>query len=222
MKPSVSAVIFDLDGTLLASLEDLADSVNTVLDEFSFPTHPLEPYKYFVGDGMENLVRRAAPPDTPDTVLSAILSSVMREYGQHWARKSRPYDGIMPMLAELEARRIPMAVLSNKPHAFTVEVMDHFFADIRFTAIQGSPPGSKAKPDPALALAIAGQMRLAPEQVAFMGDTRTDMETANNAGMPPIGVLWGFRPERELLDHGAKVILARPEDFFHKVDFSIS
>lgn len=221
MKPTIAAVIFDLDGTLLASLEDLADAVNIALAAHSLPTHPLEPYKYFVGDGMETLVRRAAPEGTPDAVVSAVFARVRQEYAKNWACKTRPYDGIVSMLEKLTAMRVPLAVLSNKPHEFTEEVVRHFFPHTAFTAVQGSPLGGRAKPEPDMALGIATRLSLEPGKIAFMGDSRTDMDTAVNAGMLPVGVLWGFRPESELVAHGAKVLLGHPSELFAKLEFAV-
>lgn len=217
MKPQVSAVIFDLDGTLIDSLEDLGDSMNTALAAHGFPVHPLEPYNYFVGDGMETLVRRAAPEGTADDALAALFARVKEEYGKNWAAKTRPYDGINAMLERLVSLDVPLAVLSNKPHVFTEEVVAHFFPATPFRVVRGSPAGGRAKPEPDMALAVAGTLGLAPDRIAVMGDTRTDMDTAVNAGMLPIGVLWGFRPEKELLSHGAKVILAKPDELFYRV-----
>lgn len=221
MKPVVSAIIFDLDGTLIASLEDLADAVNIALAAHSFPTHPLEPYNYFVGDGMETLVRRAAPEGTPDAALAAVFARAKQEYAKNWACKTRPYDGIVPMLEKLAAMGVPLAVLSNKPHEFTGEVVRHFFPRTAFTVVQGSPAGGRAKPEPDMALGIAERFSLPPASVGFMGDSRTDMDTAGNAAMLPIGVLWGFRPESELLKHGAKVLLTHPFRLFDKVEFAV-
>lgn len=210
-------MIFDLDGTLIASLEDLADAVNTALAEHSLPTHPLEPFNYFVGDGMDNLVLRACPKGCPADVVASVLARGKEEYGRNWAVKTRLYDGIRPMLLRLSAMKIPMAVLTNKPHEFTRKVVEHFLPDIAFAVAQGNRGDGKAKPDPTLALEIAARMGLEPGTIGFMGDSRTDMDTAVNATMAPIGVLWGFRPERELLEHGAHVILAHPEELFAKV-----
>lgn len=218
VKPTVSGMIFDLDGTLIASLEDLADAVNVALAEHSFPTHPLEPYKYFVGDGMNNLVLRACPEGCPDSVIASVFDRVKEEYGKNWARKTRLYDGIRPMLERLSEKNIPLAVLTNKPHEFTREVVEHFLPGVSFTVAQGNRGDGKAKPDPSLALEIAARMGLEPGKIGFMGDSRTDMDTAVNAKMLPIGVLWGFRPEKELLEHGAQVIIAHPDELFEKVE----
>lgn len=219
MKPTVSAVIFDLDGTLIASLEDLADAVNAALTAYSLPVHPVAAYNYFVGDGMAVLVRRAVPEGTSDATAAAVLERVKEEYARNWAYKTRAYNGIDPMLEKLAAMDVPLAVLSNKPHRFTVEVVEHFFPGTPFRVVQGHPDTGPGKPDPALALAIAERLALEPARIGFMGDSRTDMDTAVNAGMLPIGVLWGFRPESELTRHGARVLLARPEALFTEVAF---
>ncbi len=212
-----AAVIFDLDGTLIDSLDDLADTTNAALAAKGFPTHAVDPYRYFVGDGIENMLRRAAPAGTSETVIQELVVYAKEEYGKHWARKTRIYDGVMPMLERLAARNIPLAVLSNKPHDFTQAVVRHFFPDTRFFAVQGSPLGGKAKPDPTLALQIAQNLGVSPKSVLFMGDTRTDMATAAAAGMVPVGALWGFRPESELIENGAQILLRNPLALFDHI-----
>lgn len=212
-----SAVIFDLDGTLIDSLDDLADTTNDALRAFGLPLHPVAPYRYFVGDGIETMVRRAAPANTDPARIALITERARQEYSAHWARKTRPYDGIMELLNALVARDIPLLVLTNKRHDFTLEVMAHFFPATPFARIQGSPPGGTAKPDPALALAMAKDLGLAPSTIMFLGDTKVDMNTAVNAGMIPVGALWGFRPQNELVENGAKILLEKPMDLLQHI-----
>ncbi len=212
MALTISAVIFDLDGTLIDSLEDLADTTNAALAARGFPTHPLDPYRYFVGDGIDNMLRRAAPAGTDEPVIRELVAHAKDEYSRNWANKTRVYDGIPRLLEALAARGVALAVLSNKLHEFTCEFVAHFFPSTRFAAVLGSPPGGKAKPDPALALRIAQLIGTEPDAVAILGDTRTDMETARAAGMIPVGALWGFRPESELVEYGARILLRRPMD----------
>ncbi len=212
-----SAVVFDLDGTLINSLDDLADTTNDALRAFGLPPHPVDPYRYFVGDGIETMVRRAAPPGTDEELITQITERAKQEYSANWSRKTCQYEGIADMLAGLRERNIPLMVLTNKRHDFTLEVMAHFFPDTPFARIQGSPPGGTAKPDPSLALAMAEEMGLTPDSIMFMGDTRVDMNTATNAGMIPVGALWGFRPKSELVEHGAKVLLEKPMDLFKHI-----
>ena len=214
MKLAAPALIFDLDGTLIDSIDDLADAANAALSAYKLPTHPVAPYNYFVGDGMENLMRRAAPQGTEEAIIKKLLERVTEIYATGWAKKTRAYEGIPAMLTRLAASGRKLAVLSNKPHEFTVSVTAHFFPDVSFAAVQGSPKGGKAKPEPGMALAMAEKIGVAPKDIVFMGDTRTDMKTATNAGMVPLGVLWGFRPRSELEEHGAAIIIAKPEDLF--------
>ena len=203
MPLQAGAVIFDLDGTLLDSLDDLADSANAILEEHGFAPHPVDAYRFFVGEGMETLMRRAAPANADESVVRLLLEGMRERYGRHWARKTRPYAGVITMLKGLTALSVPLAVLSNKPHDFTELAVRHFFPETVFARVQGSPKGGRAKPDPSLALGIAADFGLKPERVLFMGDSRIDMDTATAAGMIPAGVLWGFRPKSELLALGA-------------------
>ena len=206
------AVFFDLDGTLIDSLDDLADTTNDVLAGHGLPTHPVQEYRYFVGDGIHTMLQRTVPTGTDPAVVDALVVLAKVEYGQHWARKTRNYAGIAPMLEQLQVKGVQLAVLSNKLQEFTTMVVSHFFPHQPFVLVKGSPEGGKAKPDPAMALAMAQELGLRPQEVLFMGDTRVDMETATAAGMVPVGVLWGFRPKEELLAHGARYLLEQPQD----------
>lgn len=217
-KPSgaerIQGCIFDLDGTLLDTLDDLADCANSALEETGFAPHPVDAYRFFVGDGMETLMRRAAPGEAGEDALKRLAACMRDTYAMGWAVKTKPYPGIPDMLEKLAAMGLRLGVLSNKPHDFTLLTVRHFFPGIPFARVQGSPQGGKAKPDPALALAMAGELGLRPGQVLFLGDSSTDMDTAMAAGMRPVGAGWGFRPEEELKKHGAKSVLARPEQIF--------
>ena len=214
MSGNIGAIFFDLDGTLLDSIDDVADTTNAALAAQGFPTHPAKAYCFFIGDGIENMLRRAAPEGTDEVMIMHLVDQARAAYDKQWANKTTPYDGILPMLDKLQALPVTLAVLSNKPHDFTVAMIEHFFPHVPFAKVQGSPKGSKAKPDPTLALQMAKDLNVTPEQVLFMGDSRTDMDTAVAAGMLPAGALWGFRPESELVAHGAQVLLAEPEDVF--------
>lgn len=212
MGSGVKACFFDLDGTLLNTLEDLADCGNRALVDSGFAEQPVQDYRFFVGDGMETLMRRAAPPDTDSTALARLTERMREEYSRNWARKTAPYPGIAVLLEKLSARGMPLGILSNKPHDFTLLTVEHFFPNVSFSLIQGSPKGGRAKPEPTLALSMAETLGIHPAEVLFIGDSSTDMDTAVAAGMHPVGVLWGFRPEEELVAHGAKTLLARPEE----------
>lgn len=210
---SPAAVIFDLDGTLLDTLEDLADSANEALGTSGYPVHPVESYRTFVGDGMAVLMERILPDiaRTPENI-GAVLDRYRTAYDARWKSKTQPYPGILPLLEALTARGIPMTVLSNKPQAYTEIVMAHFLSAYHFEIIFGQRDEVPRKPHPAGALEIAGMLGLPPSKIVFVGDTSTDMITATSAGMIAVGVLWGFRTEPELRGCGAEHILREPEE----------
>jgi phosphoglycolate phosphatase len=216
------AVLFDLDGTLLDTLDDIAEATNRALRGLGFPEHRAESYKLMVGDGVENLVRRVLPEGHRDAATVAACAERMRgEYARHWAVKTHPYEGIVELLDALAVRGIAMAVLSNKPEDFTRLCVEKLLPAGRFAAILGARPSLPKKPDPAGALQIAGQLGLAPAAFIYLGDTNTDMRTAVAAGMSPIGALWGFRAAEELSAAGAKALLARPADLLGLLDGGI-
>lgn len=207
------AVIFDLDGTLLDTLADLADSMNIALARFGFPTHDIDAYKYFVGDGMEKLTERALPEEQRDgeTVKKAL--AVLKDvYGERQTAKTIPYPGVTDLLDKLCEKGIKSAVLSNKPQEFTQGIIQQLLGKWHFEQILGSRPGVPKKPDPTAAIEIAERLNIAPANFLYLGDTNIDMKTANTAGMYAIGALWGFRTKEELISGGAKKIIAHPLD----------
>lgn len=207
------AVLFDLDGTLLDTLEDLANAMNRVLEKWGLPFHDLEEYKLFVGDGVENLVRRALPQRMRDpAVLSQGVAAMRHEYSKAWAVCTRPYPGVKELLDGLRARSIPMAVLSNKPDDFTKKMVSCLLGSWKFHPVLGERPGVPRKPDPAGALEIASSLKVQPQRFLYLGDTDTDMKTAVAAGMFPVGALWGFRSAKELLSAGARKVIAQPQE----------
>ena len=205
------AIVFDLDGTLIDSLEDIADSMNIVLRTAGFPTHPVEDYKYFIGDGMDILVKRTLPREkaTP-AVAEKCLAAMKKVYGKHWVAKTHPYPGIANLLNRCEAIGLKMGILSNKPDDATQLAVDHFLLPEIFTAIHGARPNIPKKPNPLVAELMAGQLGVEPEECIFLGDMPVDMQTAIAAGMYPVGALWGLRTAQELVKSGAKLLAATP------------
>jgi phosphoglycolate phosphatase len=208
------AVLFDLDGTLLDTLEDLADSMNAVLASRGYPVHQLAKYRYFVGDGVEMLVRRSLPPalGEEEAAVRECGLQMRKEYTLRWKLKSRPYPGISDLLDRLTETGIVLTILSNKPHAFVQEIARYFFGRWQFASTQGARPEVPRKPDPAAALAISHSVGVPPASFLYLGDTNTDMQTAIAAGMFPVGALWGFRTEDELRDAGAQFLASHPLD----------
>jgi phosphoglycolate phosphatase len=205
------AVIFDLDGTLLDTLEDLADSMNEVLEKREFPVHDTEAYKNFVGSGAEKLVTRSLPNDQrSENIVAECLKEFRQNYSNNWNNKTTPYDGIPDLLNELTHREIKMAVLSNKPHKFTELCVKEILSDWKFNLVLGQRDGIPIKPDPAAPLEIAGEFDIPAEEFIFLGDSDIDMRTAVNADMYALGALWGFRTEEELHKAGANKMILHP------------
>jgi phosphoglycolate phosphatase len=207
------AVLFDLDGTLLDTLRDIGEACNRVLIERGYPPHPIEAYRYLVGDGARMLWARALPEDQhDDATIDACLAAYIDEYARGWNVHTQPYAGVGEMLDAVVGRGLKLAVLSNKPHPFTVQCVETFLARWQFHAVRGQSDVFPRKPDPASALDVARQLGTTPQRICYVGDTGTDMQTATAAGMYAVGVLWGFRERGELEAHGAKAIIAHPSE----------
>jgi phosphoglycolate phosphatase len=207
-----NAVIFDLDGTLVNSLDDLADSMNQVLRQYNFPIHENDAYKQFVGNGIRMLVGRALPQThKDDKTISGCFNQMMDVYRTNCINKTKPYTGIIELLDQLVARKIKLAVLSNKADEFTRKIVLQLFPGY-FEVITGFTTEVSKKPNPAVALQIGQYLGTNPENIIFMGDSGVDMQTANNAGMYAVGALWGFRYGEELSANGAKLLLNQPLD----------
>lgn len=201
-------VIFDLDGTLVDTLADIAAAANRVLIEFDQPEYPIEAYRYLVGDGAKVLFERAWPATKNDPTLSRLaLESFEKFYSQEWNNRSKPYTGIDNLLECLKSASMKIGVLSNKPHRFTLQCVAHFFPTVSFDSVYGQRDGVRRKPDPAGVFQIAEEWGFSTGRIAYIGDTNTDMETAVASGCCAIGVSWGFRAVSELLDHGARHIV---------------
>lgn len=205
------AILFDLDGTLLDTIDDLRDAMNLVLRQMGHATHPREAYKYFVGNGMEVLAKRALPAAARDQPTVARCVALMREeYGRRWRQRTRPYEGISELLTTLRGLGMRLAVLSNKPHDLTLATVEHFFPDRPFTIVRGAKDDVPKKPDPTGALQVAKLLGIAPPATLYLGDTSIDMQTARAAAMYPVGAAWGFRTPEELQASGAAAIIGHP------------
>ncbi len=202
------AVIFDLDGTLTNTLQDIANAMNRALRLVGLPEYPTDAYRYMVGNGAKKLAERAV--GTHQELAAEALSLYQSYYEKHTHDITRPYDGIPELLKALEERGLKLCVLSNKPHADTQGVIRYFFPDVQWAVVRGQMEGVPVKPDPAGALAIAQELNVQPDECLYLGDTSVDMLTATRADMWAVGVLWGFRDEKELLENGAKLILSEP------------
>ena len=211
----IKAAVFDLDGTLTNTLNDIATAMNRSLRLHGLPEFSVDEYRYLVGDGAKKLAQRAVRN------RQELAESVRREYQayyqEHTLDTTRPYPGIPELLQALTERGIQVCVLSNKPHADTCGVVRHFFPEIPFAQIRGQVEGVPVKPDPTGALLIARTLGLKPEAFVYLGDTNVDMRTAVNAGMHPVGVTWGFRPAEELAQAGAEHLIGNPLDLLQFV-----
>ena len=192
-------LIFDLDGTLVDSLPGIAASLNRTLTSHGLPGHADAAIRTFIGNGVNTLVRRAAPTATYPNAAESLVGLFKKDYALSWNQGTQPYPGILHLLGELQKDGFQMAVLSNKPHDFTVEMVRTVFPKCHFAKVLGQRDGIPHKPDPAGALQIANILDAAPEQCTVIGDSTMDLETATNAGMKCIAVTWGYHDRKRLL-----------------------
>lgn len=204
------AVLFDLDGTLVNSLIDIADSMNKVLLESKFPTHSYEAINDFIGSGLRNLVSKALPETHKDeATIEKTFQAMMTNYRENCTNKTIAYDGIVELLDELKSRNIKMAILSNKADELTKKIGGTLFPNY-FESVMGLKSEATKKPNPGAAIAISQDLGFSPEEVLYVGDSGIDMQTAKNANMYAVGVSWGYRPKEELVAEGAQSIINHP------------
>ena len=215
------AILFDLDGTLLNTLADIAGAANRVLAQRGHPTHELSAFPNFVGHGSRALIERALPATQRDAAtIQTCFDAYLEDYGRHWNDNTELYPGIAEMLDQVSRFDVKLAILSNKPHVLTVRCADAHLSKWPFETILGQQDATPNNPDPTAALAIAQQLGVSAGACLFVGDSGVDMQTATAAGMFPAGVLWGFRPESELREQGARVLLSHPSEITPQIRLS--
>lgn len=208
--------IFDLDGTLLNTLEDLADSANHVLSAHHFPTHPVDSYRYFVGNGMPTLIRRILPPEHRDSeVYQVCFNEFLEYYTLHMHDKTTVYEGLTEVLETLQQQKVKLAVATNKVHSALAPLMANFFPTVKWDALFGQRDGVPVKPEPQVVYDILEATGCTKEETLYFGDTAVDMDTAHAAGLKAVGVLWGYRPLSELEEANADIIIQNPKDILH-------
>ena len=197
------AVIFDLDGTLIDSLEDLNDSVNAMLSHFGYPSVTIENTRQNIGDGARNLVKRSIPVALSDSELDECLAYYSKVYNSCGCPKTKPFDGITELVAEIKSRGFKVAILTNKPHTSTLNVYNEYLSHMQFDMVVGASEFIKHKPDPQGVRYILNALAVKPENAYFIGDGEADVQTAIDAGIKCIAVLWGNRTKSQLLESGA-------------------
>ena len=206
-------VIFDLDGTLLDTIADLAESANYALKQLDYPTHPVDAIRTFVGNGINKLLERALPAhEQTEENIMRMRSHFVPYYDIHNADLSTPYPGIVSLLEDLQAKGILIAVASNKYQEATVKLVKQYFPNIDFVEILGQREGINVKPDPSIVFDILQKANLSKENVLYVGDSGVDMQTAINAGVDAVGVTWGFRPQAELESFRPMGLIDKAED----------
>lgn len=212
VKSVYKTYIFDLDGTLLDTLQDLADSVNHALRQYGMPEHSLDDIRRFVGNGVRLLMERAVPEGAQHPLFEEAFATFRQYYMQHSLDTTRPYDGIVETIRELKLRGCRLAVVSNKMMAATQELVAHFFPDVEVAIGEHEAAGIRKKPAPDTVDEALRQLGVTREGAVYVGDSDVDLLTARNSGLPCISVLWGFRDREFLLAHGATTFIEHPRD----------
>ena len=208
----IKAVLFDLDGTINNTVNDIAASGNYALAKHGFPTHPADSFKLFAGSGTYIMLQRAMPEEHKnDGSVELIIDDYMAHYSVHSMDTTAPYDGIRELIDEIKARGYKMAVVTNKPDAVAKQLIEDMFPG-KFDAVIGQLDGMPVKPDPAMPLLAMKELGVKADECVFVGDSGVDIETGKNSGAYPIGVLWGFRGREELLECGAKELIEKPSE----------
>ena len=214
------AVLFDLDGTLIDTIDDIGDAVNRVLKNRGFPPHTISTYRRFVGEGTRILLTRSIPKEKLDeNLINACLKEFIKDYNRNFNIKSKPYNGIPELLDVLKAKGLKLAILSNKPDSITKKCVESLLSKWDFDVVFGQRDSVPRKPNPQGALEVAEKLAIPPSNFLYLGDTAVDMKTAVSADMFPVGVLWGSRTLKELKENGARAVIAEPLkvlDFFTK------
>lgn len=214
----IKAVLFDLDGTLVNSLDDLANSVNFVLEEFGFPTHNSEEFKFFVGDGIPKMIERALPPESRDNnTQKKAIEKFFERYSRHCSDLSTAYSGVKELVCALKEKGIKVAVITNKAQELAEKVIFDVYGNM-FDIIFGKRDGIPSKPDPTSTLMVMEKLGVNPCECIFFGDSGVDVKTGVSAGAFSVGVLWGYRSAKELKDNGAKFIITKPEELFEIIE----
>lgn len=209
-------VIFDLDGTLLNTLDDLSDSTNYALSKFGYPTRTIEEVRQFVGNGVAKLIERAIPDGKNNSNFEKCLSIFKENYAQNMYNKTAPYNGIIEMLSNLKSKGIKIAVVSNKFDLAVKELCKKYFEGfIDFAAGENEAQGIKKKPAPDTVISVLTEFNFAPEDAIYVGDSDVDIMTAKNSKMPCISVTWGFRDKKFLLENGATILINAPSEIYN-------
>lgn len=205
--------IFDLDGTLLNTIEDLGYAANHALQAHGYPTHSIASYPFFVGNGVRRLIERVLPEDArTEATIDRLLVTFKEYYNDHNTDYTKPYEGIPELLSLLSSRGVAIAVASNKYQAATEKLISHFFPTLSFIAVEGQKEGVPVKPDPSIVFEILAKAKTPKADTIYIGDSGVDMETARRACVDSVGVTWGFRPEKELVENHADTIVNSPGD----------